>query len=348
MENLDALVRENIRELKPYTSAREISAGKGYVLLDANENPFGNAFNRYPDPVQTRLKKQIAKMTGVAPGQLFLGNGSDEIIDLVMRLFCQPGKDNIVTIDPTYGMYEVVAKINGTELRKVALDDNFDISSGAMLSEADEQTKLMILCSPNNPTGNILNKSEIRKLLDSFPGIVLLDEAYIDFAGDNGFLGEMDQYPNLVVLQTLSKAWGLAGIRLGKAFASEEIVSLLNKVKFPYNVSKINQEIAQKALNRKKQANKKIQRIISEREKMKTRLHTFSFIEHIFPSDANFLLMKVSNSRTLVDFMRRSGILIRDRSELSGCRNCVRLTIGTPKQNQLVLKKMKKFERSYS
>jgi len=346
MENLNALVRENIRELKPYTSAREISAAKGYVLLDANENPFGNTLNRYPDPVQTELKQQISKMNGVAPGQLFLGNGSDEIIDLVMRLFCQPGKDNIVTIDPTYGMYEVVAKINGIEFRKVALDDNFDISTDAMLNEADEQTKLTILCSPNNPTGNILDKSEVRKLLDSFPGIVLLDEAYIDFAADKGFLGEMNQYPNLILLRTLSKAWGLAGIRLGKAFASEEIVSLLNKVKFPYNVSKINQKIAQKALNRQKQINKKIQRIISEREKMKTRLHTFSFIEHIFPSDANFLLMRVSNSQALTDFMQRSGILVRDRSGLKGCRNCVRLTIGTPKQNQLVLKKMKKFERS--
>jgi histidinol-phosphate aminotransferase len=296
--------------------------------------------------MQKKLKERIAKMTDVNPGQLFLGNGSDEIIDLVMRLFCQPCKDNIVTIDPTYGMYEVAADINGSELRKVSLDSNFDISTGAMLSETDKNTKLMIVCSPNNPTGNLLDKNKIRELLNSFSGIILLDEAYIEFSEDEGFLKEMDQYPNLIILQTLSKAWGLAGVRLGKAFTSEEIISLLNTVKFPYNVSRINQVVAQKALNRKKQTNKKIQRIISERKKMKTRLHTFSFIEQIFPSDANFLLMKVSNSRALVDFMRRSGILIRDRSELNGCRNCVRLTIGTPKQNQLVLKEMKKFERS--
>jgi len=347
MENLNALVRENIRDLKPYTSAREISAAKGYVLLDANENPFGSFLNRYPDPMQTKLKQRIAKIDEIAPGQLFMGNGSDEIIDLVMRLFCQPGQDNIVTIEPTYGMYEVVANINGIELRKASLDEKFDISTDAMLAEADAQTKLMILCSPNNPTGNLLSKNNIREILNAFSGIVLIDEAYIDFADDKGFLREINQYPNLIVLQTLSKAWGLAGIRLGKAFASEEIISLLNKVKFPYNVSRINQEAARKALNKKGKANSKIQRIIREREKMKTRLHTLPFIERIFPSDANFLLMRVSNSQALIDFMRRAGIILRDRDGLKGCRNCVRLTIGTPKENQLVLKKMKQFERSF-
>ena len=348
MENLKILVRENIKNLTPYTSAREISAGKGYVLMDANENPFGKSLNRYPDPMQKKLKERIAKMADVKPGQLFLGNGSDEIIDLAMRLFCQPGKDNIVTIDPTYGMYEVAADINGTELRKVSLDSNFDISTGAMLSETDRNTKLMILCSPNNPTGNLLDKNKIRELLNSFSGIVLLDEAYIEFSEDEGFLKEMDQYPNLVILQTLSKAWGLAGVRLGKAFASEEIISLLNTVKFPYNVSRINQVVAQKALNRKRKTNKKIQQITREREKLKTYLHTFSFIERIFPSDANFLLMRVSNSQDLINYMRQSRILLRDRSGLNGCQNCVRLTIGTPKQNRLLIKKMKEFERSYS
>ncbi len=347
MDKLNSLVRENIKTLEPYISARELSAGKGTILLDANENPYGNSLNRYPDPMQTKLKQRIAKMAGVDAAHLFLGNGSDEIIDLVIRIFCQPDKDNIVTIDPTYGMYEVMAKINGIELRKVSLDENFDISTDAIRPEIDNYTKLIILCSPNNPTGNLLDKTKIRELLGSFPGIVLLDEAYIDFAEDEGFLKEINQHPNLIVLQTLSKAWGLAGIRLGKAFASEEIISLLNKVKFPYNVSRINQEAARKALNKKGKANSKIQRIIREREKMKTRLHTLPFIERIFPSDANFLLMRVSNSKALVDFMRRAGILLRDRDGLKGCRNCVRLTIGTPKENQLVLKKMKQFERSF-
>jgi histidinol-phosphate aminotransferase len=348
MVKLESLVRENIKVLEPYTSAREISAGKNCILLDANENPFGNYLNRYPDPMQTKLKQRIAKMDEINPDQLFLGNGSDEIIDLVMRLFCQPGRDNIVTIEPTYGMYEVVAKINGIELRKASLDEKFDISTEAMLAETNAQTKLMILCSPNNPTANLLNKNTIREILNVFPGIVLLDEAYIDFAADEGFLGEINQYPNLIILQTLSKAWGLAGIRLGKAFASREIIALLNKVKFPYNVSGINQEIAQKKVNRKKQVNRKISRIIREREKMKTRLHPLSFIERIYPSEANFLLMRVSDSQARVNFMRQSGILFRDRSGLKGCYNCVRLTIGTPKQNQFVLKNMKKFERSYS
>jgi histidinol-phosphate aminotransferase len=348
MENLKTLVRENIKNLNPYTSAREISAGKGYVLMDANENPFGKSLNRYPDPMQKKLKERIAKMTDVNPGQLFLGNGSDEIIDLVMRLFCQPCKDNIVTIDPTYGMYEVAADINGIELRKVSLDSNFDISTSAMISETDRNTKLMILCSPNNPTGNLLDKNKIRELLNSFSGIMMLDEAYIEFSEDEGFLKEMDQYPNLIILQTLSKAWGMAGVRLGKAFASEEIISLLNTVKFPYNVSRINQVVAQKALNRKRKTNRKIQQITREREKLKTYLHTFSFIERIFPSDANFLLMRVSNSQDLINYMRQSRILIRDRSGLNGCQNCVRLTIGTPKQNRLLLEKMKEFERSYS
>jgi histidinol-phosphate aminotransferase len=316
--------------------------------MDANENPFGKSLNRYPDPMQKKLKERIAKMTDVNPGQLFLGNGSDEIIDLVMRLFCQPCKDNIVTIDPTYGMYEVAADINGIELRKVSLDSNFDISTSAMISETDRNTKLMILCSPNNPTGNLLDKNKIRELLNSFSGIMMLDEAYIEFSEDEGFLKEMDQYPNLIILQTLSKAWGMAGVRLGKAFASEEIISLLNTVKFPYNVSRINQVVAQKALNRKRKTNRKIQQITREREKLKTYLHTFSFIERIFPSDANFLLMRVSNSQDLINYMRQSRILIRDRSGLNGCQNCVRLTIGTPKQNRLLLEKMKEFERSYS
>jgi histidinol-phosphate aminotransferase len=316
--------------------------------MDANENPFGKSLNRYPDPMQKKLKERIAKMADVNPGQLFLGNGSDEIIDLVMRLFCQPCKDNIVTIDPTYGMYEVAADINGIELRKVSLDSNFDISTSAMISETDRNTKLMILCSPNNPTGNLLDKNKIRELLNSFSGIMMLDEAYIEFSEDEGFLKEMDQYPNLIILQTLSKAWGMAGVRLGKAFASEEIISLLNTVKFPYNVSRINQVVAQKALNRKRKTNRKIQQITREREKLKTYLHTFSFIERIFPSDANFLLMRVSNSQDLINYMRQSRILIRDRSGLNGCQNCVRLTIGTPKQNRLLLEKMKEFERSYS
>ena len=348
MKKIQSIARTNIKELVPYSSARELFAGENCVMMDANENPFGKKLNRYPDPLQTDLKRQIAEQENINPEKIFLGNGSDEVIDFVLRVFCRPAVDNVVTIEPTYGMYEVLARINDVEIRKVPLDKNFDLSVEKLLSKSDAETKVVILCSPNNPTGNLLDKEEVRFLLNHFSGIVLLDEAYIDFSTDRGFLEELDDYPNLILLQTLSKSWGLAGIRLGKAFASKEIIDLLNKVKFPYNVSRVNQEIAQKAIGRSRRVRSKINTIVKERRKLEKRLKSLSFIEKIFSSDANFLLIRVKDASSLMKFMSSSGILLRDRSGQKGCLNCVRVTVGTPRQNQKLLKTFRKYERGLS
>mgnify|MGYP000356044185 CR=1 FL=1 len=353
MEKIQNIARTNISELVPYSSARELFAGENCIMMDANENPFGKKLNRYPDPMQKDLKRQIAERENINTENInteniFLGNGSDEIIDLVLRIFCRPAIDNVVTIEPTYGMYEVLARINDVEIRKAPLDENFDMSADKLLSKSDAGTKVVILCSPNNPTGNFLDKEEVRFLLNNFPGIVLLDEAYIDFSNDSGFLEELDDFPNLVVLQTLSKGWGLAGIRLGKAFATKEIIDLLNKVKFPYNVSRVNQEIAKKVISRSRRVRSKINTIVKERGKLEKRLQSFSFIEKIFPSDANFLLIRVKDAPGLMKFMSSSGILLRDRSGQKGCLNCIRVTAGTPRQNQKLLKTFRKYERGLS
>jgi len=348
MEKIQNIARTNIKDLVPYSSARGLFDGKNCILMDANENPFGKKLNRYPDPMQTDLKRQIAEQQNIEPDKIFLGNGSDEIIDLVLRVFCRPAIDNVVTVEPTYGMYEVLAKINDVYIRKAPLDEDFELSANKLLLKSDGNTKVVILCSPNNPTGNLLDKEEVRFLLNNFSGIVLLDEAYIDFSTDSGFLQELDSYPNLIIFQTLSKGWGLAGIRLGKAFASKEIIDLLNKVKFPYNVSRVNQKIAQKAINSSRRIRSKINTIVNERRKLERRLQAFSFIEKIFPSDANFLLVRVKDAVNLMRFMNSSGILLRDRSGQRGCLNCIRVTVGTPRQNQKLLKTLQKYEKGLS
>ena len=348
MEKIRNIVRKNIKELVPYSSARELSAGEGFIMMDANENPFGKKLNRYPDPLQKDLKRKFAELENINPDKIFLGNGSDEIIDLVFRIFCRPAVDNIVTIEPTYGMYEVLARINEVEIRKVQLDSSFDLPADELLSTSDASTKVIILCSPNNPTGNLLDKEKVRYLLNNFYGIVLLDEAYIDFSDESGFIDELDEFPNLIILQTFSKGWGMAGIRVGKAFATKEIIDLLNKVKFPYNVSRVNQEIAQKAISRRRRIKSKINTIVKERRKLEKRLKFFSFIEKIFPSDANFLLIRVKDATGLMNFMSNSGIVLRDRSGLKGCMNCIRVTVGTPQQNRKLLKSFQKYQKEVS
>ena len=348
MEEIQNIARTNIRELVPYSSARGSFAGENCILMDANENPYGKRLNRYPDPLQTDLKKMIAERENLNPDKIFLGNGSDEIIDLVLRVFCRPAIDNVVTVEPTYGMYEVLAGINEVEVRKAQLDKDFNLSEKKLLSKTDANSKVIILCSPNNPTGNLLDKEKVRYLLNHFSGIVLLDEAYIDFANDSGFIKELDSFPNLIILQTLSKSWGLAGVRLGKAFATKEVIDLLNKIKFPYNISRLNQENAQRAISRSRRIRSNINTIVKERRKLEKRLKSFSFIEKIFPSEANFLLIRVKDAPDLMKFMSNSGIILRDRSGQKGCLNCIRITVGTPRQNRKLLKAFQKYQKEVS
>ncbi len=343
MKTIDNLVRENIKRLKPYSSAREEFGGNDFVMLDANENPFGNELNRYPDPLQVRLKSLIAERKQVDWENIFLGNGSDEIIDLLVRAFCQPGTDNIVTIDPTFGMYQVMADLNQVSTRKSELDNNFQLDAEDLLSKCDENTKMIFLCSPNNPSGNVLKRLEILKILNKFPGIVVIDEAYLDFSDTSGYLDDIRYYPNLVVLQTLSKAWGLAGIRLGMAFAETEIIDVLNRMKCPYNVNRITQEIAIEKMRSEKKINQQIREIKKEREKLIVYLDSMDFVVRVYPSDANFVLVKVQNASDLYDYLKNSGFIVRDRSTLQN-PNLLRITVGTPKQNRRLIKTLKNYE----
>ncbi len=294
--DLQKLVRKNIWNLKPYSSARDEFKGEASVYLDANENPYNNNVNRYPDPLQWEVKEKIAQIKGVAKEKIMLGNGSDEPIDLVFRVFCEPGIDNVIAIDPTYGMYQVSADINNVEYRKVLLNSNFDFNFADLLQKADKNTKAIFLCSPNNPTGNSLNKDEIVKTIENFQGIVIVDEAYIDFSSQQSFLKELDKYPNLIVLQTFSKAWAGAGIRLGMAFASEEIIHLFNKVKYPYNVNKLTQNYALNLLNNYQEIKDKVAVILKERTQLGKALSELPSVEKVYPTDSNFLLVKVNDN----------------------------------------------------
>jgi histidinol-phosphate aminotransferase len=343
MKTIDNLVRENIKRLKPYSSAREEFGGNDFVMLDANENPFGNELNRYPDPLQVRLKSLIAERKQVDWENIFLGNGSDEIIDLLIRAFCQPGKDNIVTIDPTFGMYQVMADLNQVSARKSNLDLNFQLDAEDLLSKCDENTKMVFLCSPNNPSGNVLSRLQILKILNEFQGIVVIDEAYIDFSDTSGYVDDLRYYPNLVVLQTLSKAWGLAGIRLGMAFAEEEIVDVLNRMKCPYNVNRVTQEIAVEKMRSERKINQQIREIKKEREKLIVYLDSMDFVVRVNPSDANFVLVKVQSASDLYDYLKNSGFIVRDRSTLQN-PNLLRITVGTPRQNRRLIKTLNNYK----
>jgi histidinol-phosphate aminotransferase len=341
--NINRLVRENIRKLKPYQSAREELKDENSILLDANENPFTVGYNRYPDPFQRELKTEIAKQKGISSDNLFLGNGSDEIIDLLMRAFCEPRKDSILINVPTYGMYEVCANINEINVIKVELDKEFQLNLNEIF-ERISNTKIIFICSPNNPTGNIIKRESIISLLENFNGIVVIDEAYIDFANEPSFLNELLQYPNLLILQTFSKARAMAGIRLGMAFADNRIIEILNKIKYPYNISQLNQEAALKSLQSNKLISSK-EAIFRLKNELIIELQQLGLVVKIWPSETNFLLVEFINHKDVFDFLKKHKIIVRDRSNEPNCEGCLRITAGTSSENSQLIKSLKQFEK---
>lgn len=342
--NLQGLLRENIMHLIPYSSARDEFSGNGSVFLDANENPFQNGVNRYPDPQQRELKQRIGKIKKVDPSQIVLGNGSDEVIDLLFRVFCEPNTDNVVICTPTYGMYEVAAGINAVEHRDIPLDSNFQPDVEAVLAAVDQNTKLLFLCSPNNPTANLFEESKVVKLLENFTGLVIVDEAYIDFAPGKSLVNKLEEYPNLVVLQTLSKAWGMAGIRLGICLASREITGFLNRIKPPYNVNVLSQEKALELLQDEDCFGIQVASILKERDKLNAFVRDLDFVERVYPSDANFILLKVRDAKGLYEFLIQQGIIIRDRSKVTGLNGCVRISIGTQDENEILCSALQRYD----
>jgi histidinol-phosphate aminotransferase len=345
MFNLDDLLRENIRQLVPYSSARDEFKGEAEVFLDANENSLGSPlkrwYNRYPDPLQWELKEAISRVKGVSPQHIFLGNGSDECIDILYRAFCNPGKDNVIINPPTYGMYAVSARINDVAIRRANLLDDFQLDLVHLEKLVDEHTKLIWICSPNNPTANSMNRRDIETVLNHFDGLVVIDEAYVNFSRHRSFIQELPDYPNLVVLQTMSKAWGLAGLRLGMAFASEAIIDVYNKVKPPYNISQATQELALQALVNTEEVNDMIRILVALRGVLQTELAELPVVQKIYPSDANFLLVKVTDPRAIYDYLLSRRIVVRDRSKVELCEGCLRITVGTEKENKELVKALK-------
>ncbi len=344
--NLQNLVRKNIRRLVPYSSARKEFAGTAEIFLDANENSFGSPlsinYNRYPDPLQMEIKERIAKINNLKSSEIFIGNGSDEAIDLLFRIFCRPAKDNTLICPPTYGMYEVSAEINDVQVKRANLTKNFRLDFQAIENAVNENTKLLFVCSPNNPTGNSFQREEILNLAKNFGGIVVVDEAYIHFSSEKSLLDEINNFPNLVVLQTFSKAWGLAGLRVGLAFANEEMIALFNKVKPPYNVSQIAQEAILAALENRETVEKTVAAIISEREKLVKKLKLFSFVQMVYPTDANFVLVKMSAANSIYKFLLDEKIVVRNRNSVELCKDCLRITVGTPEENKILLEALEK------
>lgn len=344
MKPLQELTRPNIWCLKPYSSARdEYKGAVASVFLDANENPYNMPHNRYPDPMQRELKTELSKIKKVPPEFIFLGNGSDEAIDLVFRAFCEPRIDNVVAIDPTYGMYQVCAEVNDVEYRKVLLDENFQFSADRLLAAADEHTKMIFLCSPNNPTGNDLLRGEIEKLLLRFEGLVILDEAYNDFSAAPSFLQELARYPNLIVLQTFSKAWGCAAIRLGMAFASPEIIGILSKIKYPYNVNQLTQQQAMEMLHRYYEIERWVKTLKEERGNLEAEFARLPCVVKMFPSDANFFLVRVTDAVKIYNYLVGKGIIVRNRHSVSLCGNCLRVTVGTRIENEKLVEALKEY-----
>lgn len=341
LSDIRSLVRKNILNMKPYSSARDDFRGDADIFLDANENPYPSPFNRYPDPLQREVKARLAKLKGVKPGQIFLGNGSDEAIDLLIRAFCDPGRNSILITDPTYGMYSVCADVNAVNVQKTILNSEFDIDTGSLNEAIDSTTKIIMLCSPNNPTGNLLDRNKIIAVIRGFGGLVVIDEAYIDFSSGKSFIEELPSFPNLVILQTFSKAWGLAGLRLGIAFASEEIISIMNRIKYPYNVNIKSQELAVEALENPLKKDLWVREILEQRQQLSNELKKVRTVEKIFPSDANFLLVRVKDAPATYEFLMNKGIIVRDRSKVTLCHNCLRITVGTPEENQTLISALK-------
>jgi histidinol-phosphate aminotransferase len=345
--NLDALVRENIKKMTAYSSARHEFSGEATIFLDANENSFGSPlpenYNRYPDPLQLKLKEKISSIKGVPVKNIFLGNGSDEAIDLLFRIFCDPGKDNIIILPPTYGMYEVCAEMNDVGVRKVPLLENFQLNLEAIEKAIDANTKLIFVCSPNNPTGNSINRNDVEVLLNNFDGLVVIDEAYINYAKQKTFIPELTEYPNLVILQTLSKAWGLAGLRLGMAFAGEPVIGYLNKVKYPYNINTATQQLAIEALSNISSVNDWTKTTVEQKEWLTDELLKLPFTQTVYPSDANFILAKMTDARKVYEYLSAKGIIVRDRSKVILCNDCLRITVGTPEENQQLIQTLKAY-----
>ena len=348
MFNLNELVRENIKRLTPYSSARDEFKGEASTFLDANENSFGSPlthwYNRYPDPLQLKVKERLSAIKGIASSNIFLGNGSDECIDLLIRAFCEPAVDNIVICPPTYGMYEVSANINDVPVKKVPLTPDFQLNLEALANAIDGNTKLIFLCSPNNPTGNSLHRDDVEALLNNYFGLVVIDEAYVNFSKFKSFTRELPEYPNLVVMQTLSKAWGLAALRIGMAFASEQIIGILNKIKPPYNINQASQELALEALNNVQEVNDMIREIVNERILLEKNLRELAVVRKIHPSDANFLLVEVTQPVSIYRYLLTKGIVVRDRSRVELCEGCLRITVGTPHENKLLLAALGDFQ----
>ena len=345
MKPLQELTRPNIWSLAPYSSARNEYAGReARVFLDANENPYNAPYNRYPDPLQLELKAALSKVKGVPAENIFLGNGSDEPIDLVYRCFCEPGVDNVVAIEPTYGMYKVCADINNTAYRPVLLDEQYQITADKLLAATDQHTKLIWLCSPNNPTGNNLHREEILKVIESFEGLVIVDEAYSDFSSQKPLRTELAKYPNLIVLNTMSKAWGCAAIRLGMAFASEEIISIFNKVKYPYNINQLTQEQALEALKDPFEVDKWVKILLEERSRMIDAFKLLPICEKVFPTDANFFLAQMTDAVKIYNYLVDKGIIVRNRHRVQLCQNCLRVTIGTKTENGELIAALRQYQ----
>ena len=345
MKSLQELVRPNIWSLAPYSCARNEFSGKpARVFLDANENPYNSPYNRYPDPLQQDVKKRLSEVKGVPEECIFLGNGSDEAIDLVYRCFCIPQKDNVVAIEPTYGMYKVCADINDVEYRPVLLDDNFQIDAKKLLDATDENTKAIWICSPNNPTGNSIYHHTIIEVLKNFEGIVIVDEAYIDFAAEESMTASLAKYPNLIILHTMSKAWGSAAIRCGMAFASKEIIDIYNKVKYPYNINILTQKQALERLNATNEVTQWIKLLLNERSQIMSAFRELPICKRVYPTDANFFLAEVTDAQKIYDYLVDEGIIVRNRTRITLCHNCLRVTVGTPQENTELLKALRNYE----
>ncbi len=352
--NLDYLIRDNIKNLAPYTTARHEFTGEASVMLDANENALGSPvtldigdlhklLNRYPDPLQASFKKRIGEIKGVPAENIFAGNGSDEAIDVLMRIFCEPGVDNIITLPPTYGMYSVCAAINNIKVKEVPLGSDYQMDIQAIADAIDEFTKIIFICSPNNPTGNSITRQDIEIILHNFDGIVVIDEAYINYARQKTFVQQLMDFPNLVVMQTLSKAWGLAGLRLGLAFGSKEIINLMNNVKYPYNINEATQQLALQALTNVQQVNQWTKTTIEQRSWLETELAKIPLVEIIYPSDANFLLVKITNAHDVFIYLQSKGIIVRNRNTTKGCEGCLRITVGTAAENHALIEALKNY-----
>ncbi|MCQ2196998.1 MAG: histidinol-phosphate transaminase [Bacteroidaceae bacterium] len=343
--NLENTVRPNIWKLKPYSCARDEFKGRpARVFLDANESPYNGPYNRYPDPLQEEVKARLAKVKSVPAENIFLGNGSDEAIDLVYRIFCNPQKDNVVAIEPTYGMYGVCADINDVEYRTVLLDDKYQVNADKVLAATDANTKVIWLCTPNNPTGNLLDRNEIEKILNNFGGIVVVDEAYSDFASERPFRLDIERWPNIIVLNTFSKAWGCASIRLGMAFASTEIIGLMNKVKYPYNINMLTQQKALEMLNELDRVNQWVASVRAERSKIANAFGELPICEKVYPTDANFFLARVKDANAIYNYLIDNGVVVRNRNRVTLCGNCLRITVGTPGENMELIAAMRRYK----